>query len=718
MQITKKISSMLLVALTFLVPQLLQGQDVSKSGDKALREALHKLLSPASPLPQSAAVPSSPFGRPSDPSPVSTHEKFATFLAGKDFKSTLLLQNFRPDLPITFIPTLILSAGEVPLDSVTVPAHSSTTVDISAILKDHGYADTRGTIAVRFEFSSYGPGSAVVQMRDDKDHVYLNSYAQSPEEYWNGTTYDAVVWAPHEGTQGFIAITNSSDEAHAVRATFLVNGTSEPQAEMQIPSRQTRVIPIDDLLARSRKFGGGIHIEYSQEAGEKYTGAILVEGQLFNKKTGFAKNIHFMDKALPPTGTLRTHFLMLGRQPAEDNFPANIAFQSVAAVRNIDTVSVSVAPTVKFIQNGALQTARLPSRSLAPAETLLIDFREEQKAGHLPVDFNQGSLDLTPDTGRVSIVGELFNFSQDGGYVVGPSFSSYPNRSTSSIWRTDGTFQTTIMVENTAAENDRVTVNLYSGRGQYSKAFDVFAGKLLKINVRDLQQNGVPDDKGNLLLDTSGVMSLVASRSTHSKLSFDKIIHNTDQADYVGLPANACDFVSSIAMWLDTSSGVLPLPVMKTYYWTQSGPEDSSQSGSSSSNSSWAQISNSSGVDMVNFSPPDDGATHFVNINPPFPTEDVTFCDACSAGDVFVSGVNSIGLRLTSTFFKDPTSPTPGFCSYATKNCTSGTPTCNGGIGLLFSNGCPQFVHVIYVVVAGVCEISVGTPTTGGGVCN
>ena len=39
-----------------------------------------------------------------------------------------------------------------------------------------------GTIAVRFDFSSYGPGSAVVQMRDDNHHVYLNSYAQSPEE--------------------------------------------------------------------------------------------------------------------------------------------------------------------------------------------------------------------------------------------------------------------------------------------------------------------------------------------------------------------------------------------------------------------------------------------------------------------------------------------------------------------------------------------------------
>ncbi|MBZ5493932.1 MAG: hypothetical protein LAO76_23675 [Acidobacteriia bacterium] len=123
------------------------------------------------------------------------------------------------------------------------------------------------------------------------------------------------------------------------------------------------------------------HIEYSQEAGEKYTAAILVEGQLFNKKTGFAKNIHFMDKVLPPTGTLRSHFLTLGRQPVEDNFPSDVSFRSVAAVRNIDIVSVTVVPTVKFLRNGALQTLTLSSRSLRSAESLLIDFSEEQKMG-------------------------------------------------------------------------------------------------------------------------------------------------------------------------------------------------------------------------------------------------------------------------------------------------------------------------------------------------
>jgi len=117
---------------------------------------------------------------------------------------------------------------------------------------------------------------------------------------------------------------------------------------------------------------------------------------------------------------------------------------------------------------------------LAPAESAIIDFNLEQEAGHLPPDFSQGTLELTADTGRNSIVGELFNLSSSGGYVVGPSLTSYPARSTSSIWRTDGSFQTTIMVQNAAEEGDRVSLRLYSDRGTYKKTFNVPAGNLVR----------------------------------------------------------------------------------------------------------------------------------------------------------------------------------------------------------------------------------------------
>jgi hypothetical protein len=716
MQGIKQAITILIFVLALSVPKWSQAQDVLKPRNGTLQQSMRELVQASEPK-LSAAL----FTRPADAIPVSTHERFATFLAGEDFNSVLLLENFRPDLPITFSPILIVSSGEVPLDPITVPAHSSTTVDISEALKNRGITDTRGTVAVRFDFTSYGAGTAVVEMRDEKHHLFLNSYAQSPEEYWNGTGYDAVVWAPHEGTQGFISVTNSSNEPHVVHTTFLLNGQPEQQPVLQIPPRQTRIFFIDDLLARSRKTAAGIHIEYEQEAGEKYPGAILVEGQIFNRKTAFAKHLRFIDKDLQyPTGTLRTHFLMLGRQPAEDNFPANLSFQSFAAVRNVDNIPVTITPTVKFLQNGSLQTISLPTRSLAPAESVIIDFNEEQKVGRLPRDFRQGSLALTPDTGYTSIVAELFNFSRSGDYVVGPSFSSYPNRSTASIWRTDGSFQTTIMVENTAAEDDHVTLHLYSEKGDYSKTFGVAAGKLFKINIRDLQQKGIADDHGNLLLDTSGVLSLIGGRNTRSKFSYDKIVHSADQADYVGLPPNPCDYVTVIGLFIDTNSGDQPFPVMRDYEWAIAGSAFETGSGASPSNSSLAQISNDGSGDMVTFSPPDDGLTHTVIINPPSNQELTQFCDACSSGMVAVVGA-SVGIRISTSYWGPPvTRSFSGLCFYGSLACTPGTtPTCRTGIGLGGYLTCPDYIKAEYLVVDGLCfGVHVSTAATGPGPCD
>ena len=97
---------------------------------------------------------------------------------------------------------------------------------------------------------------------------------------------------------------------------------------------------------------------------------------------------------------------------------------------------------------------------------------------------------MDPGTDHASIVAELFDFNDHtGGYAIGPIFFDYPTRATGSIWRIDGTFQTTIMVENTAQQDDQVTLKLFSDQGTFTKMFSVLGGGILKINVKELQQN-------------------------------------------------------------------------------------------------------------------------------------------------------------------------------------------------------------------------------------
>jgi hypothetical protein len=110
------------------------------------------------------------------------HERFAIFISNKEFKSQLLIQNLRLDVPVVVFPVLILSDGEMALDPITMSAHSAITVDIDAALKARGKSDSQGVAVVRYQFNTYGAISAVVQTSDYVHRLYLNSIAQSAED--------------------------------------------------------------------------------------------------------------------------------------------------------------------------------------------------------------------------------------------------------------------------------------------------------------------------------------------------------------------------------------------------------------------------------------------------------------------------------------------------------------------------------------------------------
>jgi hypothetical protein len=499
---------------------------------------------------------------------------------------------------------------------------------------------------MRYTFSPYDGVSGVVLSSDETHNLYVNSYAQSPEEYWEGTSFDAALWAPDNDTKGTISLINTTSERRTARLTFIVKGHSEIQKPITLAPRETRTLKINDLVFRSRETGAGIHVEYSE-----YPGDVLVEGHLVNKQSGFEKYIHFLDKTLKyPNGTVRTQFLLLGQQPAEDGFPADISFRSVAVVRNIDDVAVNVTPTLKFTRNGAPQSVGLPAVNLAVGESRVIDLSAARKAGLVPVDFRQGSLKLDPNTDHASIVAELFNFDEhSGGFTIGPMFFAYPGRATQSVWRTDGTFQTTIMVENTADQDDTLTLQLFSDAGKYVKTFPIHGGDLLKLNLKQLQDGKVPDDEGNLLISTSGVVSLSGVKGVNSKLSFDKLIHSADNSDYVGLPGGpgSCVGMTSITLFLTGSQN--PYDLWYEEGWSDGTIEDNPASDVSSSNTNLLQISGAQAWLL-----PIDSSSHLVSIGgPPVSRMD---CPACSVDDftpvsqVTVPAITA-SLTLTSATF-------------------------------------------------------------------
>lgn len=615
--------SALLCAL--ILPRLSPAQ-APDSGNSQITPPAEVLATQSSePKPTTPAANRGAARRAANAVPATMHERFANFVTEGGFESYLVLQNLRLDAPVTVTPVLLLRQGEIPLDTINMPPHTTTTIDINDALKAHNLSEPRGIVAARYSFNTYGALSAVVESADQRHRVFLTSVGQSPEEFWYGTTLDAVLWAPEEGTEGFISMINTSSEAKKVQIRFLVNGREDETQEVEINSRQQRILRIDSLVKRSREAGAAIRLAFAGKPGD-----IVAEGALLKKQTGFSKYIHFADTALHfPSNTLRTNFLLLGRQPLVDGFPAQTSFRSVAVLRNVDPVAIQVTPLVRRLSGGP--AIGLKPLALAPGETRLIDFTREQEAGNLPPDLNQGTLQLVPDTDHNSVIAELLNFDEASrSYVVGSSFSAHPSRVTGSLWRIDGSFQTTVVVENTSTQADQVTLKLFSDDGgAYEKIFPIAAGSILKINIKELQQSRIPDNSGKFLLATTGTLSLSGANGAHSALSFDKLVHSADESEYIGLLANPCVYVSGISLFLDSTPDPYFFLAFIDAFWTDGSISEEEAYNLISSSPSLASVSGNA-VTLH----PADSSSHNVTLS----TQVLeTACDICSSDYFFGS---------------------------------------------------------------------------------
>jgi hypothetical protein len=140
---------------------------------------------------------------------------------------------------------------------------------------------------------------------------------------------------------------------------------------------------------------------------------------------------------------------------------------------------------------------------------------------------------------------------------------------------------------------------------------------------------------------TRGLLSAAGKNGHRSKLSFDKLIHNLEEADYVGLPGGGggggggC-FTESASLFVDFSAGGNPFPVMMHYQWADGSFDDEPAFGIVSGDTSMVSITANANGDSMATITPADSQSHLVAITGP-PTL-VTDCPACSADDVTPTG--------------------------------------------------------------------------------
>jgi hypothetical protein len=89
------------------------------------------------------------------------------------------------------------------------------------------------------------------------------------------------------------------------------------------------------------------------------------------------------------------------------------------------------------------------------------------------------------------------------------------------------------------------------------------------------------------------------------------------------------------------------------------------------------------------------------------------------AATIFATGVPSINIKITTTSWGPPPIVGSNSCTYNILACSTGTPTCKGALlGIVFSEGCPDYVKAEYLVVGGTCDLGVAASATGPGICD
>ena len=149
------------------------------------------------------------------------------------------------------------------------------------------------------------------------------------------------------------------------------------------------------------------------------------------------------------------------------------------------------------------------------------------------------------------------------------------------------------------------------------------------MNLKQLQQDAVPDKNGHILAATSGTLALSGNHGIHSKLSFDKLVHSSEATEYIGLLPNPCNYVTGIGLFLVSTDDPATYEVDVEADWTDGSITDDPSSDLSSGNSSLASVSGS----LVTLHP-SDGSSHSVGLSD---MEVETSCDICSGDDFFAN---------------------------------------------------------------------------------
>ena len=302
-------------------------------------------------------------------------------------KASIYLKNGLETSAITVNPALFLSNGmRYDLAAVTLEPSATSVISINDALAKQGVAPwgiLSGYVEVAYSWA-WDPLCVTVTSIDAVHSVIFTSGFQPPVasnlpihkmKFIEGlNTVEGVWWKPDANVTGFVALSNASD--HPANAKLKISDEKNVQIgqqSVQVSPHGTKIVQLDVLKSLPAGATGGLQIQYTGSAN-----TMLINGALEDLNSGFSANLPFHFFASPdPTKQSQETYAELGLMtgPADPmmSFPAGTTFTPFSVLRNVETLPVTVTPSLYWTEGAVARSAQLPSFTLASFSSLALD---------------------------------------------------------------------------------------------------------------------------------------------------------------------------------------------------------------------------------------------------------------------------------------------------------------------------------------------------------
>src|SRR5262249_50478661 len=192
--------------------------------------------------------------------------------------------------------------------------------------------------------------------------------------------------------------------------------------------------------------------------------------------------------------------VMIGKADPGMGFPPGVVFSPQLAVWNPSAQPVVATASFAYTKDSKVRSAALPPIRLRPARSTLINLRDYQLRGLIPEDVAQGNIKLEYNAGHDALLADLASVDQNGSFVSPVPLICAGNRSMHMVfWRTDGTWESMLTLQNVAAQSNDLEVKISWQGGEFVVKENINPGDTAMVSINEIQKSQQPDAQGHVI---------------------------------------------------------------------------------------------------------------------------------------------------------------------------------------------------------------------------